>query len=174
MLLPCPYCDHEVIEGADACDACGQPLTESTLPVPASGVERSLLTDRVKLFSGRQPLVVAPSLPAREVIKLLADNKVGCVIVAENGKTLGIFTERDALLKLGDRIAELGSRPVSEFMTGQVESLPPTAKIAFAVHRMEHGGYRHVPVVNDKGETVGIFSVRDILSYLARKLAAGK
>jgi CBS domain-containing protein len=174
MLLPCPYCDHEVIEGADACDACGQPLTESHLPVPATGVERSLLTDRVKLFQDRRPLVVSPSLPVREVIKLLADNKVGCVLVAEQGKTLGIFTERDVLLKLGERAAELGTRPVSEFMTSQVESLPPTAKIAFAVHRMEHGGYRHVPVVNDKGETVGIFSVRDILSYLSRKLGSRK
>ena len=71
-------------------------------------------------------------------------------------------------MKLGEKAAELGNRPISEFMTSQVESLPPTAKIAFAVHRMDHGGYRHVPVVNDKSETVGIFSVRDILSYLSK------
>ena len=50
MLLPCPYCDNEVIEGADECEACGQPLTESHLPVPATAVERALLTDRVRLF----------------------------------------------------------------------------------------------------------------------------
>ena len=47
MLLPCPYCDNEVIEGADTCDSCGQPLTESHLPIPATAVERALLTDRV-------------------------------------------------------------------------------------------------------------------------------
>src|SRR4051794_30265778 len=164
MLLPCPYCDHEVIEGSDTCDACGQPLTESHLPVPATAVERALLRDRVKLFQGRQPLVVSPSMPVREVIKLLADNKVGCVIVAEQEKVAGIFTERDVLLKLGERAAELGSRPVSEFMTSKVESLPASAKIAFAVHRMDQGGYRHVPVVDASGRAIGIFSVRDILS----------
>lgn len=174
MLLPCPFCDNEVIEGADSCDACGQPLTESHLPVPATTVERALLTDRVKLFQGRQPLMVAPTTPVREVLRLLADNKVGCVVVAEENKLVGIFTERDVLLKLGEKAGELGGRPVSEFMTGKVESLPSTAKIAFAVHRMDMGGFRHVPVVNDKGETVGIFSVRDILSYLTKKLAAGK
>jgi len=174
MLLPCPYCDHEVIEGADACEACGQPLTESHLPVPATHVERALLTDRVKLFQGRQPLVVSPSMPVREVLRLLVDNKVGCVVVAEQGKIAGIFSERDALLKLGERAAELGERPVSEFMTSNVESLPPSAKIAFAVHRMEQGGFRHVPVINEQGEAVGIFSVRDILSYLTRKLAGAK
>ena len=174
MLLPCPYCDHEVIEGADECDACGQPLTESHLPVPATAVERALLTDRVRLFQGRRPLTVAPTTPVREVLRLLSDNKVGCVLVEEGGKTVGIFTERDALLKLGEKAAELGSRPVSEFMTSKVESLPSSAKIAFAVHRMNNGGYRHVPVVNEQGQTVGIFSVRDILSYLTKKLAGSQ
>jgi CBS domain-containing protein len=174
MLLPCPYCDNEVIEGADCCDACGQPLTESHLPVPATPVERALLTDRVRLFQGRQPLTVAPATKVRDVLRMLAENRVGCVLVAEDGKMVGIFTERDVLLKLGERAAELGDRPVSEFMTSKVESLPSSAKIAFAVHRMDMGGYRHVPVVDDGGKTVGIFSVRDILSYLTRKLAAGK
>jgi CBS domain-containing protein len=174
MLLPCPYCDHEVIEGADACDACGQPLTESHLPIPATAVERALLTDRVRLFQGRRPLVVSPTMPTREVLRLLVDNRVGCVIVAEQGRVAGIFSERDALLKLGEQAGELAERPISEFMTSRVESLPPTAKIAFAVHRMDQGGYRHVPVIDDQGQAVGIFSVRDILSYLTRMLAAGK
>lgn len=174
MLLPCPYCDNEVIEGADACDACGQPLTESHLPVPATAVERALLSDRVRLFQGRHPMVVSPSMPIREVLRLLVDNKVGCVLVAEQEKIVGIFSERDALMKLGEQAAGSASRPVSDFMTKKVESLPPTAKIAFAVHRMDQGGYRHVPVVNESGQAVGIFSVRDILSYLTKKLGAKK
>jgi CBS domain-containing protein len=174
MLLPCPYCDQDVIEGADSCDACGQPLTDTHLAVPATAVERALLADRVKLFQGRQPLVVSPQTAVRDVLRLLVENRVGCVLVEEVGKTVGIFTERDALLKLGDKATEVGARPVSEFMTSNVESLPPSAKIAFAVHRMDMGGYRHVPVVNADGRTVGIFSVRDILSYLTRKLAGGK
>lgn len=172
MLLICPFCDQEVIEGADSCDACGQPLTEWHLPAPATAVERALLTDRVRQFQGRKPLVVAPSTPVRDVLRLLVDHRVGCVLVEEGGKPVGIFTERDVLLKLGDKAAELGGRSVSEFMTSKVESLPPSAKIAFAVHRMDMGGYRHVPVVNEQGRTVGIFSVRDILSYLTRKLAS--
>lgn len=172
MLLPCPYCDNEVIAGADECDACGQPLTEYNLPVPATPVERALLSDRIRLFQGRQPLIVSPTMPVREVLRLMVDNKVGCVAVVERGKLVGIFTERDVLLKIGERAAELGTHAVSEFMTAKVESLPPTAKIAFAVHRMDLGGYRHIPVTNSDGEPTGIFSVRDILAYITRKLAA--
>ena len=96
---------------------------------------------------------------------------LGCVVVAEHGKISGIFTERDVLLRVGEKAAEYGDRPVSEFMTSKVDALPPAAKIAFAVHRMDQGGYRHVPIVNDQGEAAGIFSVRDILNYLTRKLA---
>src|SRR5262245_48481449 len=107
MLLPCPYCDTEVIEGADACDACGQPLTEISLPVPATVVERSLLSDRVRIFQGRNPLTVPPTTPVKEAMRLLADNRVGCLLIEENGKTLGIFTERDVLLKLGEKAEEL-------------------------------------------------------------------
>lgn len=172
MLIPCPYCDHEVIEGADECEACGQPLTESHLPVPATLVERSLLKDRVKILQSRQPLVVSPTMPVREVLRLLVDNRVGCVIVVEKGAVAGIFTERDVLLKLGDKATEQGDRPVSDFMTTTVQSLPPTAKIAFAVHRMDMGGYRHVPIINSDGQPVGMLSVRDILNYLTKKMSS--
>lgn len=171
-MVPCPYCDQEVIPGSDECESCGQPLNESHLPVPASAVERALLTDRVSLFQGKTPLYVSPTMPVREVLRLLVDNKVGCVVVVQGEKLAGIFTERDALLKLGERAAALGDRPVSEFMTANVQTLPPTAKIAFAVHRMDLGGYRHVPIEDAQGKPSGIFSVRDILYYLARKMSA--
>jgi CBS domain-containing protein len=172
MQLICPYCDRDVIEGADECEACGQPLTAFHLPVPATHVERALLTDRIRLFQGRQPLVVSPTMPLREVLRLLVDNKVGCVLVVERQKLAGIFTERDVLLKIGERAAELGDKPVADFMTSKVESLPSSAKIAFAVHRMDLGGYRHIPVVDEQGQATSIFSVRDILAYLTRKLTA--
>lgn len=174
MLLPCPYCGSDVIQGTDECGSCGQTLTDTHLPIPATSVERALLADRVKLFQGRAPLSVSPTMPVREVLRLLVDNRIGCVMVVEKGQTAGIFSERDALLKLSEDPADWADKPISEFMTRNVQSLPPTAKIAFAVHRMDQGGYRHVPVVNDKGEPVGIFSVRDILRYLTKSMATGK
>ena len=170
--VPCPYCDQEVIPGVDECEACGQPLSESHLPIPASHVERAMLSDRVALFQGKKPIYVSPTMPVREVLRLLVDNKVGCVLVLQEEKLLGIFTERDVLLKIGERAAEFGNRPVSDFMTINVQSLPPTAKIAFAVHRMDQGGYRHVPIEDQHSRPAGIFSVRDILYYLARQMSA--
>lgn len=166
----CPLCEADVIEGADHCDSCGASQTDSHLPAPASAVELALLTERVAQFQGRWPLVIRSSMPVREVLRLLVDNHIGCVVVVENDAVVGIFTERDALLKIGSRVDQLGHQPVSEFMTATVQALPPTAKIAFAVHRMSIGGYRHVPIVDSENRPIGIFSVRDILKYLQRTM----
>ena len=108
---------------------------------------------------------------ALRVGQQLLQFRIGCLLVVEPGELIGIFTERDVLLKLNDRTAELADRPVSEFMTKNPQSLPATAKIAFAVQRMDQGGFRHVPITGPDGRPVGVFSVRDILGYLTRKMA---
>ena len=56
-------------------------------------------------------------------------------------------------------------------MTKDPQSLPATAKIAFAVQRMDQGGFRHVPITGPDGRPASIFSVRDVLAYLTRKMA---
>jgi CBS domain-containing protein len=169
--MDCPYCEIEVIEGADHCHECGLPLDEKHLPEPASAVELAILTDRVSLFEGRHALLIPPTMPVREAIHMLALNNIGCMLIVDKTELAGIFTERDVLLKIGENLASLGERPVKEFMTPGVQSLPTTAKVAFALHRMDLGGYRHVPIVNESGRPVGIFSIREMLRYLTRTLA---
>jgi len=172
-MLDCPYCDQPVIEGSDECDSCGHPLNDQHLPTPQSEVELGLLTDRLATSQSRWPLLISPTMPVREALRLLVDNRIGCLLIVEKGELVGIFTERDVLQKLNDRAAELGDRPVGEFMTQNPQSLPATAKIAFAVQRMDLGGYRHVPITGTDGRPAGVFSVRDILGYLTRKMAEG-
>ncbi len=173
-LIPCPYCSHEVIPGSDECDECGQPLTDQHLPVPATLVERQLLSDRITACAPRPPICVTSSIPIREVLRMLVDNRVGCVLVMEQGKLAGIFTERDVLRKIGENAKEWGDRPVSEFMTRGVQTLKANTKIAFAFHRMDLGGFRHVPIVDDAGHPIGVISVRDLLKYLTGHLRTAR
>jgi predicted transcriptional regulator len=172
----CPYCSAENIEGADVCEECGQPLADLHLAKPATAVERSLLKDRVQtlLKEEKLPITVAPSRPVGEVLELMVAKGIGCVLVVGEGKMVGIFSERDALLKLNAEAPQLSSRPVSEFMTQNPESLQSTAKIAFAVHKMVLGSYRHIPIVDEEGRATSIISARDILRYLAREIAAAQ
>lgn len=169
-MTACPYCAHENLPGMDVCDQCGHSLTDLYLPEPASDVERGLLTDRVEALAPRPPIAVAPETPTADVLRLMVDRRIGCVLVVQDDRLLGIFSERDALLKLNIDAARLGDRPVADFMTTPVDTLDGDAKIAFAVHRMDLGSFRHVPVVDEAGKPTGIISARDILRHLAARL----
>lgn len=167
----CPFCSSENIDGVDLCADCGQALSDNYLTPPTNAVERGLMQDRVSVLKPSAPLSVAPSTPVGQILTMMVERKIGCVIVAEGSKPVGIFSERDALRKLNAQAAALSQRPVSEFMTPNPQTLVAHAKIAYAVQRMDLGGYRHLPIVNDNGDLVGIISARDIINYLTGKMA---
>lgn len=170
-MMLCPFCGHENIEGVDECEHCECSLVDVELLVPATPVERDLLRDRAGILS-HPPLTVTPVTPVRRVLQLMNENSVGCAGIVKEGRLVGIFSERDALLKLGNDAASLGDYPVSEFMTANPKTLPADAKIAFAVRHMDQGGFRHLPIVSETNELVGIVSVRDILRYVAGRMGA--
>lgn len=174
-MIICPFCDAENIPGADECEACGQSLAELHLPEPATEVEQSLLKDRVVALVPKAPISVASDMAVRDVIKLLIEKRIGSVLVVDaEKKVVGIFSERDALMKLNTEAASLGDCPVSDFMTQNPRTLVGSAKIAFAVKEMDLGGYRHLPIVDGAANPTGIISVRDILRYLTDKMTLVK
>ncbi len=171
-MIICPYCDHENIEGVDACEHCGQALSDLNLPTPASHIERCLLLDRLVQVVPQRPLaMVDPDTPVGEVVQLMADQAIGCVLVTQSDRLIGIFSEHDVVMKLGSQFAASARLPVSQFMTRKPQSLDENAKVAFALHRMGVGHYRHVPIVDAQGSPQRIISVRDVLRYLTEKLA---
>lgn len=171
-MIICPFCNRKNIEGADICEQCQQSLDDTYLPAPASEVEKSLLTDRVNVLHPKTPITVKSSQTVAEVLQFLVDRAIGCVVVVDGSEAVGIFSERDALMRLNTDAVALGDRPISEFMTPHPQTLEADAKIAFAAQRMDLGGYRHVPIVNRQGNLTGIISVRDILRYLTEKMSA--
>jgi CBS domain-containing protein len=172
-MIICPYCDSENIVGADSCEHCGQPLNELDLPTPATEVERSLLRDRLATIPPNEPVVtVSPTDSLRDVLKLMASRSIGCVLVTEDNKLIGIFSERDVVTRVGPNVEQLYEKPVRDFITTGPQTLDPEAKVAFALHRMAVGHYRHVPIVDQKSRPIGIVSVRDLLGFLTQKLAA--
>ncbi len=96
----CPYCEAENIEGTDECQACGEGLTELSRRIPASRVEADLLRDRIERLWPKSPTTVTPEAPVGEVLKKMVDQEIGCVMVVDNGRLIGIFSERDALMKI--------------------------------------------------------------------------
>lgn len=97
-----------------------------------------------------------------EAAKLMKRSKVGAVMVVENGRLVGIFTERDALFRVIADGRDAQHTQLSEVMTRSPQTLHPDRSFADALHIMHTGGFRHVPVVED-GRPVGMISARDAL-----------
>src|SRR3954462_6978339 len=113
----CPYCEAEIIEGADECDKCGEGLTHLSRRIPASSVEADLVRDRIERLWPKSPSTVAPDTSVAAVLKKMVDERIGCIMIVESGKLVGIFSERDALMKLNTDAPKFLSRPISQFMT---------------------------------------------------------
>jgi CBS domain-containing protein len=171
-MILCPYCDAENIEGADVCAECELPLADLSLKAPSSDAERGLLRDRIESLRPKPPISVGPDETIGAALKLMISRGVGCLTIVEGDRLLGIFSERDALMRVNVDAARLADRPVSEVMTVNPATLRTGNKIAYALHRMNVGGFRHVPILDDNDRLVGVISIRDILKYLTDRHVA--
>jgi CBS domain-containing protein len=170
-MIVCPYCQAENIEGADQCVECNESLVDLSVRIPASSVEADLLRDRIERLWPKSPSTVAPDTSVGQVLQKMVDERIGCVMIVDAGKLVGIFSERDALMKLNTDAPKYFNRPISQFMTSDPVTLETNDKIAFALHKMNIGGYRHVPILFN-GTLAGVISIRDILRYLTERIAA--
>lgn len=108
----------------------------------------------------RDLLVVDPDHVIGEAVRRMAERNVGTVLVLDGDRLVGIFTERDVL-----RAAAAGwepSTPVSRWMTAGPETIDADDTTEQAGTLMIHGGFRHLPVL-DEGRVVGILSIRDLV-----------
>lgn len=168
----CPHCGHVNIEGVDTCEECQQSLVELSRPQRATTVERTLHRLRLEAVMTKNPVTVTPETTVGECLKILVDRSIGCLLVADQGRLVGIFSERDALMRLNSSAANLHSRSIAEFMTPAPETLTADSRLALALHKMDIGGYRHVPVLDENEQIAGIVSVRDALHIITADLVA--
>jgi CBS domain-containing protein len=161
----CPNCGHDNLPGSEECASCGQDLTQLDRPVASNRVERSLMEDSVGKLCAARPIVIPPTSTVQEAINAMLGPSVGAVLIVDGDQQLlGIFSERDLLVKLAGHDVPFDQLEVSDFMTPDPEVVSADATLAFALHKMDIGGYRHLPVVKD-GKPIGVISVRDMLRH---------
>jgi len=130
------------------------------------GIENNLRQRKIRHLDLAPLVCVNAESSLREVINTMQSRHVGCVLVTENQKLAGIFTERDLVFKVMGEIVEY-SRAVRDFMTPRPKTLHPDDSVADAIQLMDEGGYRDVPLVDQEGGLVGRLSVSTIINFLA-------
>lgn len=162
----CPLCaskDH--LPGCDECSWCQFPLSAIDTPMPIDRVDQSLMFHAVEVLHPRPAVTVSPHVSLAMAMQLMVTNRVGALLVVEDGlKLVGILTERDFLTKLR-HYQEAEQLFVADYMTVDPETVSQKDPLAVALGKMSTGGYRHLPVVNDD-YTISMISVRDILRHI--------
>jgi CBS domain-containing protein len=111
---------------------------------------------------GHQIMSVAPDAKLAAAVKLLAEKKIGAVLVMDQTRLEGILSERDIVRVLGERGAAVLDEPVGDVMTRKVVTCKETDTVAELMEMMTTGKFRHLPVV-DNGKVVGLISIGDIV-----------
>ncbi len=164
----CPHCAYDNLPGSEQCENCLADLTQLDQPVAQDRVEQSLMEDTVSQLQPRQAIALTPAATVKQAIDLLLSHDIGAVVIVDDdGKLLGIFSERDLLTKVASPTVDHMARPVRDFMTPNPATVRPTDTLAFVLHQMDVGGYRHLPVLKD-GQPLGMISVRDMLHHMTR------
>ncbi|MCG2908992.1 MAG: CBS domain-containing protein [Sulfolobaceae archaeon] len=117
-------------------------------------------SDIVKEYMKANVITVSKDTTMEQVAKIMTEENVGSVIVVDNGKPVGIITERDIVKGIG-KGKKLDSK-AEEIMTSSLITVREDSPVTGALALMRQFNIRHLPVVNDKGELTGIISIRDV------------
>jgi CBS domain-containing protein len=136
-------------------------------PTPHKVLDTRVFKEPIKILQLRAGRVSVPlGTTIGQAARVMKEHRIGCVLVEQGGKLVGIFTERDILTKLVGTGYDPAKVLVDGVMTRDPETLTLDDPIAFAMQLMNVGGFRHVPLVDDERRPVGILSVKDIVDYL--------
>jgi CBS domain-containing protein len=134
-------------------------------------IEQALRHEHLGNLPLSKPATVPRGTSLEATLRLMREQGLGCVLVCEGDRLVGIFTERDVLNKLiGSGVSE--TETVDRFMTPHPASLTPRHTLGDAVRLMTEHGYRHIPLLDERGRRAGLVAARDIVHYIAEHFPA--
>jgi len=115
-----------------------------------------------KVMNRKKLLVAALETSVSEAVRLMAKKNAGAVMVLKDKRLVGIFTERDALIRVMAKGRDARATVLADVMTANPQIVAPDQTFGAALLMMYEHGFRHVPVVED-GVPIGIVSSRNAL-----------
>lgn len=160
----CPVCRFGNFPGDDTCANCGADLWNADTPQQVTTFRGELLGLHLDELGAPAPDLIDVGASVDEAIARMQADGVDCLLVTDYGALVGIFTDRDAILKVAGR--PTAGRTIADVMTHDPVILRSGDPVAVAINKMAVGGFRHVPIVKG-GEPVAVVSARDVFRHLA-------
>ena len=124
-----------------------------------------------EVMEKKNALFLSPDTPVATAAAVMAKNNIGAVMVVEDERLVGIFTERDALFRVIARGLDARNTRLAEVMTAKPRTVAPSQSYGYALVMMQECGFRHAPVV-DQGRPIGIVSSRNAMDPELEEFAA--
>jgi len=124
---------------------------------------------------GSSVFYVKPDSPISEAVKLMHDKKIGSVLVmeSEEGRILGILTERDIIRVVAEQSCTALQGVVADVMTREIVACTSDCTMDSIISGMTKFNVRHLPVYKDD-KLLGLISARDVMHYRIRQLESGE
>ena len=119
-------------------------------------------------WKGNEAYATKPDATVDDAVVEMCRVKVGALLVVENGRNVGIISERDLLIRVLLAHRDTAKTLVKEVMTGRVVTIDIDDTVHCAMTMMTHKRCRHLPVVED-GEIVGVVSIGDLVRTLSQE-----
>lgn len=114
------------------------------------------------VIAGRKAYTTSPHTSIADAARVMKAHAIGALMVVDDGRLVGICTERDVLFRVVAADKDPKSTRVAMAMTRKPRTLEASRPLGHALHLMYEGGFRHVPIV-EHGKPVGMVSARDAL-----------
>jgi signal-transduction protein with cAMP-binding, CBS, and nucleotidyltransferase domain len=163
----CPVCQTDNFEGDDNCSNCGADLASTDTPRQVLDSKDTILGDHLDTLGIDAFTAVPSSMAVDDAIRAMHERATDCLLVVDDEHLVGIFTDRDAVVKAADKRLQLYR--VEDFMTADPVVLRHDDTLAVAIHKMAVGGFRHIPIV-EAGKPVGVVTAADIFRHLVAGL----
>ena len=124
-------------------------------------------TSLLDLVPEQEPVVVPADASIYDAVSSLQAHRIGSVVVVEGRRPVGMFTERDLLLKVTGKVSNLKEISIKTVMSQRIVTLGAKDSIGKAIAAMRGGNFRHLPLVDEQGELVRVLSLKDVVNFVA-------
>ena len=161
----CPACGYENLPGVDFCQECLSSLSHLDVNTSntESRIEKAILKEKVYQILSAPSISVSPDTTLGESIKLMSMNKTYSLVIVDDKKIIGIFTERSFVRRAAFGYPDNKNKSIRNFMAQDPVVLKSTDKTVNALHLMFVAGYSYAIIDEDPPRVI---SIKDILQYV--------
>lgn len=132
---------------------------------------RNLRVESVRRLNPSPAQYLDITATVADAVATLRRERVGCLLICDQGRLVGIFTDRDVLIRVfGGRLPL--TTPICCTMTPEPVTVQADEPIFAALRKMQAGSYRHLPIVDGSNRPIGVISVKEVVHYLVEHFPA--